>query len=95
MAKSQKSEEPIVLMDESEQLERMAGDIYSVIEHTIECCCCGTGYSRSSRSCVSEAEAAQQLFNKGWRYVHSKKFEMIGAMCPECAAESDDNRGEG
>lgn len=73
------------------QINHLAESVESYSKHKIECFLC---LKKESARDVSESSFARDLYKSGWRHLVSEKFATIGAMCPECAALPDSERGE-
>jgi hypothetical protein len=65
--------------------------IETYMKHRIECWLC---MEADSTRDVTEAQFAQEMFDEGWRYISSEKFNSAGSLCPKCARTPDEKRGE-
>lgn len=75
----------------ADQTNRLMESMETYTKHRVQCWCCGE--SDSTRD-VTEARYARELYQSGWRYETSEKYQSEGVLCPECAKTPDAERGE-
>jgi len=75
----------------AEQRRQLLLAVDSVTECSIECMICG---ETDAAQGTTEEDYASELFQEGWRYGTSEKFQAAGVMCPTCFKTPDADRGE-
>ncbi len=75
----------------SRQKKLMRWSMDTMTVHELQCFVCG---SKEDTDVESEVEFARSLYADGWRWMTSKKLNTAGAMCPQCVALPDKQRGE-
>jgi hypothetical protein len=90
-ASAEKSESFLTANNVAEQTNRLMESMDTYTKHRVECWCCGK--TDSARD-ITEARYARELYDRGWRYVASEKFQTVGILCQGCAETADAKRGQ-
>lgn len=91
MAKKTTPPNPRTSPVKNNQLKRLKFCIDSTEHHEVTCCICD---KTDETDYMGEQEFSKALYDEGWRYSVSDKFQVEGVMCPECFKTPDKDRGE-
>lgn len=91
MAKKKPKIAPPKDSGETEGIDLVKSNLDTEEVHRVECGICG---EKDEVDSMDANDAAAEFYSSGWRYETSKKFQLTGLMCPQCAKLPDDRRGE-